>query len=171
MLPRLAATIRASLAAIRADLAPPTERYCFPLDLGAVFRWSLGSLLADDGFTTVVPTGGSNYFGTWTRVRTPDLGANITAATATLAVGGKRCRRIPVATLTANLTLTLLTTNAEAGDWIEIPRSDVGAFTVAIVNGGPAAGTLVTLPISVRSYARIDFDGTDFFVRDSHLML
>lgn len=168
---RLPAFIHASIAAMRADRAVPTERYAIPLDLPALFRWAVGSVLADDGFTVIVPTGGSSYLGAWLRVREDDKGANLTSSTATLTVGGKRWRRIPTGTLTGNLSIALSTTNAAAGDWILITREDVGAFTVALTNSGPAAGTVVTLPVSARSKALVYFDGTNWLLRDSGLLL
>ena len=171
MIPRLAAIVRASVAAIRADLAVPTERYAIPLDLPALFRWAIGSTLADDGFTVIVPTGSSNYQGAWLRVREADKGADLTAATTSLTVGGKRWRRIPVATLTANQSIALSTTNAASGDWLHVSREDVGAYTVTLTNSGPAAGTVATLPVSARSWALFYFDGTNWLHRASGLSL
>ena len=171
MIPRLAAIVRASVAAMQADLATPTERYAIPLDVPALFRWAVGSILADDGWTVIVPTASSNYSGAWLRIREADKGADLTAATATLTVGGKRWRRIPAATLTANQSIALSTTNAAAGDWIHVSREDVGAYTVALTNGGPAAGTVVTLPISAKAWALVYFDGTNWLHRASGLSL
>lgn len=171
MIPRLAAIVRSSIAAMRADVAVPTERYAIPLDLPAMFRWAVGSTLLDDGFTVLVPTGSSNYQGAWLRVREDNKGADLTASTATLTVGGKRWRRIPAATLTGNQTIALSTTNAAAGDWIQVTRADVGAYTVALTNSGPAAGTVVTLPVSAKSWALVYFDGTNWLHRASGLSL
>lgn len=168
--PRLAATIRSTLAALRADLGPALERYSIPLDRPRLFRWAVGSLLAHDAWTTVVPLGGGTA-GAWLEVREDDKGADIVQADTTLTVGGKRWRRIAVGALSANLSLTLSTTNAAAGDVLEVTRLDVGAYTVAFVNGGVGAGTLVTLPVSARSRALFYFDGTNWLLRASHLMI
>ncbi len=167
--PRRAVTVMSSAAAMRADRGPGIPHYAFPLDLGAVFRFSPGSTLADDGFTVIVPLGGGEA-GAWLRVREPDQGDDITGSD-TVTVGGRRWRRIPVASLAADASLLLSTVNAEAGDWIEFTREDVGAYTVALVNGGPAAGTLVTLPVSVRSWARVYFNGVNWLHRCSGLSL
>lgn len=49
-----------------------------------------------------------------------------------------------------------------AGDRIEITRTDVTANTCAIVNGGPGAGTLKTMAVSVVGYCCAEFDGTNW---------
>jgi hypothetical protein len=168
--PRLAATIRSTLAALRADQGPALERYAISLDRPRLFRWAVGSLLAHDAWTTIVPVGGGTA-GAWLEVREDDKGADVLQTDTVLAVGGKRWRRIAAGALSANLSLTLSTANAAAGDLLEVTRLDVGAYTAALVNGGPAAGTLVTLPVSARSRAVFFFDGTNWLLRASHLML
>ena len=171
MIPRLFAIIRNSIAHLRADTARETEGYVTPLDVPALFRWVLGSQLADDGWTTIVPTGTSSYIGAWVRVREDDKGADLTSSSTSLTVGGKRWRRIPISTLSADQTIALSTTNAAAGDWILITREDVGAYTVALTNSGPAAGTVVTLPVSARSWALLYFDGVNWLHRASGMSL
>lgn len=159
-----------SSATARSDQGPPVAHYALFLDLpGAPYRWAVGSDAAEDEYTAIVPTGGGSL-GAWLRTREDDQGETITG-TDTITVGGKRWRRIAVGALSANATLTLSTTNAVAGDWIEFTRLDVGAYTVAFVNGGPAAGTLVTLPVSARAYCKVYFDGTNWLLRDSHTMI
>lgn len=49
-----------------------------------------------------------------------------------------------------------------AGDRLEITRTDVTANTLAIVNGGPGAGTLCTLVASKQGFAVVEFDGTNW---------
>ena len=159
-----------STDAARSTQGPPVAHYALFLDLpGVPYRWAPGSSAVEDAYTAIVPTGGGAA-GAWLRTREDDQGETI-AATATIKVGGKRWRRIPVGALSANATLTLSTENAVAGDWIEFTRLDVGAYTVAIVNGGAGAGTLVTFPVSARAHAVAYFNGTDWLVRDSHLMI
>lgn len=92
-------------------------------------------------------------------------GANLTDANATVQVSEGAHRRLPAATLSANRTITLGTTNAKAGDQIEFMRLDLTAFTLAFVNGGAGAGTLLTLPVSKLGCARFQFDGTNWFLR------
>lgn len=162
--------VRPSAASVRSDQGPPVAHYALILDLpGAPFRFAAGSSAAEDGWTAIVPTGGGTA-GAWLRCREADKGANITG-TAAITVGGKRWRRIAVGALSANATLTLSTTNAVEGDIIEFTRLDVGAYTVAFVNGGAGAGTLATMPVSARAFVSVYFDGTDWLLRDSHLML
>ena len=159
-----------STDAARSTLGPPVAHYALFLDLpGAPYRWAPGSSAVEDEYTAIVPTGGGTA-GAWLRTREDDQGDAITG-TDTLTVGGKRWRRIAVGALSANATLTLSVENAVAGDWIEVTRLDVGAYTVAFVNAGPAAGTLVTFPVSSRAFARFYCNGTDWLVRDSHLMI
>ena len=167
---RQAASVRQSVAEMRADRGPPIVHYAVPLDMPGLFRWVADSALADDGVTVIVPTGGG-ALGAWVRVREADRGADLTDANATLVVGGKRWRTLPAATLTANRTATLGTTNAAAGDTIGITRLDVGAFTYAIANGGAGGGTLATMPVSARAHLVAYFDGTNWSHRASGLLL
>lgn len=159
-----------SIAAMRSDVGPAVAHYRLPLDAaGAPYRFAPSSAAVEDAWTVIVPTGGG-LPGAWIRMREDDLGADVTG-TASLTVGAKRRRRIEVGALSANATLTLSTTGAVAGDWIAVTRLDVGAYTVAFVNGGPAAGTLATMPVSARAFVRCYFDGTNWLLDDSHLML
>ncbi len=93
-------------------------------------------------------------------------GANITAtATAQWSDG---LRRVIPPTLGANITITLgVAAGADgrlpvAGKRWQFTRTDVAAFTVAFVNGGPGAGTLKTLPVSAIGFAEFEFDGTNW---------
>lgn len=159
-----------SLAALRSAPGPAVPHYALPLDAaGAPYRWAPSSPALEDTWTIIVPTGGG-FPGAWIRMREDSLGEPITG-TATLTVGGRPRRRIAAAALSASATLTLSTLGAVAGDWIAVTRLDVGAYTVALVNGGPAAGTLATMPVSARAYVRAYFDGVNWLHDDSHLML
>lgn len=75
-------------------------------------------------------------------------------------------RKVPPATLTANRTLTLDPTGYAAGEKVKITRLGTEAFTLAVVNGGPGAGTLVTLPVSKVAFAQFGFDGTNFALEE-----
>lgn len=171
--PRRAITVVQGVDQLRTGDGPALIEYVYLLDLGEVFRWSPGADLIDDGANAINASGG--FPGAYVRVRRAvagSIGANITAdAAQTLLTSEGELRRIPVATLTQNVALTLGTTNAAAPDIIEVSRFDVGAFTVTIVNGGPGAGTLVTLPVSQRSNAVCQFNGTDFILRRSGPMI
>lgn len=147
-----------ALAGVRAPLT--AERFAYVQALGAMFAWSSASTATSDSTNVIAPSDGS--VGRWLRVVIDDAGANLTDADASLTIVGGRKRLLPAATLSGNRTLTLATTNAQAGDEIEITRLDVGAFTVAIVNGGAGGGTLATLPISARSYIACRFDGSNW---------
>ena len=161
--PRRAATIRTSIAAMQADLGPQTEHYEMPLDKPRLYRWVVGSSATADSIAVLTHNGGTS--GRWLLVRDVTLGANLTNADETLTVGGNFFRVLPAATpLTASRTKTLSTTNAAAGDVIHITRLGLGAFTMLIVNGGPGAGTLFTLPVSQAWFAEAYFDGTNWAV-------
>lgn len=69
---------------------------------------------------------------------------------------------LPPATLSANRSVTLGTAGAVAGEVIRIVRLDKTAFTLAIINGGAGAGTLITLPVSAGRIADFVFDGTNW---------
>lgn len=171
--PRRAITVVQGVDQLRTGRGPALIEYVELLDLGEVFRWSPEANLTDDGKNVITASGG--FPGAYVRVRRAvagSQGADLTASAAqTLLTSQGELRRIPAATLTENIVLTLDPTNAAAPDLIEVSRFDVSAFTVAIVNGGPAAGTLVTLPVSVRANAVAQFNGTDFVLRRSGLML
>ncbi len=166
--PRRAATIMASRAAIAADRGPDTERYAVPLDRPALYVWRIKTEDTEDGVRILTHDGGNT--GQWEEVRFPDRGSDLTDANATIAVSGDVWRVLPAATLTTNRTITLDDELAQDGDRIEVTRLDSTANTVAIVNGGPGAGTLVTLPASSRSFAKFYFDGTDWLLREAAAM-
>lgn len=168
---RPVATVMGTAALVRSDRGPQTRRYRSIAEFGgALFRFIVGSSLADDGRTVIVPTGGGTG-GAWVREREDDRGSDLSDSDGGLTVGDGGWRVMPAATLTSNRTLTLSTTNAAAGDRILVTRLDVTVNTVAIVNGGPGAGTLATLPASLRSMAEAQFDGTNWVLRQSGLLL
>lgn len=156
-----------ALAGIRAPLT--SERFAFVSSLDALFAWSASSTATADSINVIAPTVSGT--GRWVRVVANRAGASLGDASVSLAVGDGRWRTIPAATLGANRTLTLSTTNAIAGDVIEITRLDVGAFTVAIVNGGVGAGTIATMPVSARSFIACRYDGANWNHLRSGLML
>lgn len=65
-------------------------------------------------------------------------------------------------TLGQNTTVTIGTTGAVTGDRLRIVRSDVSAFTLALVNGGAGAGTLATIIASKAGFIYAFFDGTNW---------
>lgn len=161
--PRRSATVMQSIAAIEADRGPDLEKYAVPLDSPRMFKWVVGNTDTADSFVTLAHTSGTT--GRWLDVPCPDKGSDLTDASVTITVGQKFWRVLPAATLTANRTITLGTTNARAGHTLELTRLDSTAFTLAIVNGGPLAGTLVTLPASERWWAKFYFNGADWVRR------
>lgn len=151
-----------------ADVGPAIEEYNVPLDYPALYKWIVGNTATADSVAVIAHNGGT--VGRWHLVRLPVKGADLGDASVTLTVGGNRWRRIPAATLGANRILTLGTANAAAGDMLTVTRLDTGAFTVAINNGGPAAGTLTTLPVSARWWAAFYFDGTNWLLHSAGQM-
>ena len=151
---------RASLASV---YGVPFMRYAHTIDSnGQLFRWVPNSLAVQDGRTVVV--GNSGYAGAWILCRNDDKGADIVNADTTITVGDGAWRRI-VGPVTANRTMTLSATNAAAGDVVELTRTDTAAFTVAIVNGGPGAGTLYMMPSGSAANVRACFDGANWLLR------
>jgi hypothetical protein len=159
-----------TVAELRATPGPWAERYVFVLETGRVYRWLRGSPLVDDGRAVLTPTVGG-FAGAWLLVRAPDAGAPLPAGDVTITLGQGAWRTLPAGTLTGDAVATLSPINASAGDTIEISRLDTGAYSYGVANGGPGAGTLVTMPPSARSFARAYFDGTDWQPRSSGLML
>lgn len=156
-----------TLSAIRAPLT--SERYAFVASLDALFSWSPLSNATADDVNVIAPTAAGT--GRWVRVVANNAGTALADADASIAVADGRKRTIPAATLSASRTITLATTNALAGDIIEITRLDTTANTVAIVNGGPGAGTIATMPVSARSFIACRFDGANWNHLRSGLML
>lgn len=159
--PRRSITVVPQVSFSEAEAGPPLPAYRIHLDQRGLYRWAPGDASTADGIKVIAASGG--VAGNFIRVDAATRGDNLTNADATVQVGGNAWRALPSSVpLTANRTLTLGTTNATAGDEITITRLDTGAFTMAIVNGGSGAGTLITLPVSVRSFADFQFDGTDW---------
>lgn len=93
-------------------------------------------------------------------------GADLTDASPTITLSQGTWRVLPAATLSTGRTVTLGTSGASAGDQITITRLDVTANTYAVVNGGGGAGTLVTFPVSKIGFARCQYDGTNWALRE-----
>lgn len=107
------------------------------------------------------PADGTAPFRPWFTAY-PTVGTNVPDSDTTLAVNGGHLYVLQAATLTANRSDTLGTTGGSAGAVLEILRLDVTNKTLAIVNGGPGAGTLYTFPASTKVRASFRFDGTDW---------
>jgi hypothetical protein len=89
---------------------------------------------------------------------------NLTNANATIDVSTGKNQYVAQPRLyTANRTLTLGTTSAVANSTIIVVREDTEAFTLTVINGGPAAGTLSVLPASTAGTWIYSFDGVDWF--------
>lgn len=88
-------------------------------------------------------------------------GAALTDADQTLQIG-EGVHRVQQTALTANRQKTLGTTGAAAGHVLELHRTDGATFTLAVINGGPGAGTLLTYPSGERHSAVFRFDGTNW---------
>jgi hypothetical protein len=161
-----APTIMQSASQIASLVGAQTERYSIPLDIPALYKWVIGDVSTADGITVLTHQGG--IVGRWKRVRLNVKGADLTDANESIGVGGNFLRFLPAATpLTVNRTKTLVTTNAEAGDEINVTRLGLGNFTMAIVNGGPAAGTLFTLPANEAWWCKAYFDGTNWLAHSA----
>lgn len=164
--PRRAATIRTSIAAMQADFGPKITHYNSPLDKPRLYRWSVGATDTIDNVTVLGHNGGTP--GRWFLVRDDTKGADLTDNDETIAVGDNFFRVLPAATpLTAQRVKTLSPTNAAAGDIVHILRQGLGAFDMLIDNGGPAAGTIFTLPASQSWWARVYFDGANWIAHSA----
>lgn len=157
--PRRASTIRTTRAAMAADRGPDIEHYNTPLDTPRLYRWVVAATDTVDNLTVLTHQGGT--VGRWRLVRDDVKGAVLTDADETLTVGGNFYRLLSAAQ-TANRSKTMSITNAAAGDIVRIVRTSTAAFTLAIINGGPAAGTITTLPASQRWWVEVYFNGTDW---------
>jgi hypothetical protein len=167
--PRRAITVVPTIAVIQSGQGPTEAHYYMPLDRPVPYRFALGNTTDDDDWTCLEPSLGTA--GRFLDMPEPQQGDDLGDGNATIQVGGKQWRVLPAGTLTGNSILTLGTTGAREGHWIEVTRLDVGAYTYAIANGGAGAGTLCTMPVSQRARFVGYFDGTNWLHRCSHLML
>lgn len=164
--PRRAITVFPSIAVMQSSRGPLLPDYGMPLDRPRAFRFAPGSSLADDGWTALETSGGTD--GRYLDMPEDDLGSDLADGNATITVGGKRRRILAVGTLTQNSTGTLSATNARAGHVLELSLQDTGAFTYAIVNGGPGGGTLATKASGAARFVIAYFNGTNWRLFDSH---
>jgi hypothetical protein len=161
---RFAPTVYLTRANLRSSPGPLVQKFAICVDgPPGIYRYALGSTDADDDWTTIVPQGGAA--GAWEWMAFPDRGSDLTNASATLQPGNGSWSVLPAATLTANRTLTLGTTNAREGYTRTITRLDTTAYTYTIVNGGTGAGTLTVFPRSVVGSAVFVFDGTNWILQ------
>lgn len=142
------------------QLGPVIPHYDYALDKGALYEWIVGNTDTVDSVTVFGHVGGT--VGRWRLVRRPLQGADLTDADVDIEPSGDFIRVVPASTLTVNRVATMETASARDGDIITVVRLDTEAFTYTINNGGPAAGTLVTMPVSVQAFADLYFDGTDW---------
>jgi hypothetical protein len=159
---RFAPTIYLTRANLRSSPGPQVEKYAICLDGPQEgYRFALGATDTDDDWTTIVPQGG--VAGAWKQRAYADRGDDLTNASVTIQPADGGWSVLPAATLTANHTLTLGTTNARENYERTITRLDATAYTYTIVNGGVGGGTIFTFTgvggITVR------FDGTNWMLR------
>lgn len=168
MTPKRAFSVYTTISALSAEAGPAVPHYAAVLENGRLYTWVPDDETTADAYCYLAATGG--YPGRWRIVGGDVKGADLTDADATLTVAGKLLRYLPAATLSANRTLTLSTAGAVAGLVLTIVRLDVGAFTVAVVNGGAGAGTLVTLPVSKTATFQAYFDGSNWRYHSAAVM-
>lgn len=118
--------------------------------LGVFVSEATGGLVQKDEDERVIP------------LKPGTVGNAIADADATIQVGDGVHRVVKENTLTDNRAITLGTTSATTGHIIEIHRLDANAYTLAVINGGVGAGTLVTLPVSECHSCEFRFDGTNW---------
>lgn len=94
----------------------------------------------------------------------PVNGTNLTntASQTVNVVPGATQTRYLMGTMGQNSTVTLGTTGAVVGDIVRIVSTNAAAFTLAVVNGGPGAGTLATIVASKPGYVQAYFNGTNW---------
>lgn len=167
--PIYAPTVYTSAATLASRPAPLTStRYAYVASLDRTFQWSSASAAVADNIKVITTTSGT---GRWLAIGSIHRGADLTNADVTIQVSGDECRVLPAATLTASHSCTLGVTQAVAGYVVTITRLGTTANVYTILNGGPAAGTLATFPISQRAFLDAYFDGTNWIARRSALML
>lgn len=159
-----AITVRSSVAFITSSPGPLYPHYELPLTIGVPFQWIVDDSSDTDDITVLGASGGGN--GRWHRLRQPIKGTDLTDADESIGVGGNYWRRLTV-DLTSSRVKTLATANAKSGDVITITRTGGGAYTLTVNNGGPAFGTLFTLPSGEKWWCRAYFDGTNWLAHSA----
>ncbi len=91
---------------------------------------------------------------------------SLTDGDVSVAIGTATWFKLPAATLSANHTVTLATTGAIAGDQITITRLDATAHTYSVIDGGSGTPTLFVMPNSKVNFAKCQFDGTNWFLKE-----
>ena len=165
--PLRAITVFPSIAIMQGMRGPLIAEYGTALDRPVLFRFAVNNEEHDNDWTAIQGSGGGA--GRWLDVPEVDKGEDLVDGNQTIYVGGKRCRTLPVATLTQDSALRLGTTNAREGHTILLTRLDVGAFTFTITDNG--AATLAVMPVSARSWFLGYYTGTNWTHRASGLML
>jgi len=163
-----AAAIFSTVGTLAAAPGQRTATYAVCLDDALLRKWVPGDTTTADGYAIISATGG--YTGRWFQVPGDNLGADLTDAAEDIAATGKLVRILAAGTLTSNRVKTLTTTGAVAGHVLTVVCRDVEAFTCAFVNGGPAAGTLVTKSAAEAWTFDFRFDGDDWsLIRQAQL--
>ncbi|MBU0572039.1 MAG: hypothetical protein KKC50_08375 [Candidatus Omnitrophica bacterium] len=167
---RWSPTVYSDVLELASRAGPQTAtRYAYVVEEDAHYAWYLGSSLTADQINIITPMGGG--IGQWIRIRSVSRGADLTDADATITISEGRWRVLPLATLTAARVLTIGDDYASEGDQMTITRLDMEAFTYQVDNGGGGGGTLVTFGAGARAFLDVEFDGTDWIVKQSGEML
>ncbi len=118
-------------------------------DIGGDYGRTVGMLLS------------AGLYGVLTAPRGADLGN----ADATIQWSEGRRRVLPAATVNAARAYTLGVAGSPVprkGVRLRVTVLDATANTKAFVNGGPGAGTLLTIPVSQVGFGEFEFNGTDW---------
>lgn len=94
------------------------------------------------------------------------IGTALTDADATVQVTAGNVWVLPSSTLSANRSMTLGTSGAVANDVLWVIRLDSNAYTLAVINGGAGAGTLVTGASATKFAFKFRFDGTNWSLQE-----
>lgn len=128
----------------------------YPIDSSHIAALNLANGQWVKGLGIASSTGGDGY----------RQGAALTDANATIAPGTDHASEYVLsATLTANRTITLSPTSANANATVRIQRkASTGAFTLTVVNGGTNGGTIAVFAVSPTENQAVDavFNGVDW---------
>lgn len=149
--------LRLAVVAVALGTAQEAIRFT-PMARAAVPAPALGAALYAD---TVAGAALKAPSGVVVPVRPGIVGAALTDADQTLQIA-EGAHRAQQTALTSGRSKTLGTTGAAVGHIIEIHRVDGAAFALTVINGGPGAGTLLTMPSGESHSAAFRFDGTNW---------
>jgi hypothetical protein len=171
--PRIPAEIVDTVATLKGRSGFITEHFVAVRDTGLTYRWEPNSTVTTNDREVIGHTGGvaGRFLPIGPFAGNAPEGAALVDGGETISVYQGFRRTLPLSTLTGTSVGTLGTVGAEKWAEVHILRLDAEAFTYAIANGGAGSGTLVTFASATPSWGVFYFDGTNWLVRATGVLI